>query len=349
MKTERRHELERNQLSDSLGHGIEVVRPYTRLIVGGVVAVVMLLFAWMYHNSQNRRAEAQGWEQYFQATADSMNIDAKSLADASERYPGTPVAQWSRIVLADTQLAQGASLLFQNKSEGQEKLKEAIDNYRSLIAESATRPVMERAQFGLARAHESLGELDQAREEYGALVKQSPDSPFVQVAKDRAEDLARGNTHDFYDWFAKYEPQKPQPRSPGLPGKRPDFNDPLEGMDIDTPSGGKSPLKGLEGLSPQGSPPAPGADDPARSSDKPKADDPPAAEKPAAEEPAGDSPAKQPSDDAPKGSDSDNAPKGSESKPSADEKPSVPSTDEKPKDASPLKAPPAEPDKSGGK
>ncbi len=41
MKTERRHELETNQLADSLGHWADAVRPYTNTILVGILLVVV--------------------------------------------------------------------------------------------------------------------------------------------------------------------------------------------------------------------------------------------------------------------------------------------------------------------
>jgi hypothetical protein len=55
MKTERRHELQTNQLADSLAHWIEAVRPYSRAGLALVVAVAVSIFAWGYLSVSNSR------------------------------------------------------------------------------------------------------------------------------------------------------------------------------------------------------------------------------------------------------------------------------------------------------
>jgi hypothetical protein len=62
--------------------------------------------------------------------------------------------------------------------------------------------VAERATMGLAKARESLGDLDQARRGYEAVANEFPSSPMAQMAAEHAEDLGRDKTKAFYTWFA---------------------------------------------------------------------------------------------------------------------------------------------------
>jgi hypothetical protein len=62
--------------------------------------------------------------------------------------------------------------------------------------------VAERATMGLAKARESLGDLDQARRGYEAVANEFPSSPMAQMAAEHAEDLSRNKTKAFYTWFA---------------------------------------------------------------------------------------------------------------------------------------------------
>jgi hypothetical protein len=272
MKTERRHELKTNQLADSLAHWIEAVKPYSRVGLGLVVAAVALIFAWGYLSAQNSRRDADGWQEYFDAFNSRDLLD--TLSETSERYAGTPAGQWSRLVLADIQLNDGTNRLFVEKKTARDELRQAAEKYESILIETRQPMQLQRATFGLARAHETMGMLDKAREEYRSIEKQWPDSPYVQSAQKRAKDLDQQSTKEFYDWFAKYEPARPMSKEPGTPGAKPNFLDDSslddKGLKLPSVIDDKTPLPKISG-EPQATPNG----------------DEPAADKPADDQPAG--------------------------------------------------------------
>jgi hypothetical protein len=245
-----------------------------------IVAAVALLFAWSYFAAQNSRRDADGWQEYFQAFNSRDLLD--TLGDTSERYAGTPAGQWSRLVLADFQLETGTNRLFMERKTARDELRQAAEKYESLLIETRQPMQLQRATFGLARAHETMGMLDKAREEYRSIQKQWPDSPYVQVAEKRAKDLDQQGTKEFYDWFAKYEAPRPMSKEPGTPGAKPNFLDDSslddKGLNLPSVIGDKTPLPKISG-------------EPASSDDETKsADDQPPAESPA-DSPAPDNPA----------------------------------------------------------
>lgn len=223
MKTERRHELQTNVLAHSLARWIEVARPYSRAATAVLIALVVALFAWVYLSTQSSRQQADGWNEYFDAV-NGRNPDPRELLrDISSRYAGTMVGQWSRLTLADVQLDDGTNQLLQDRKKAQDELREASEKFQALLLETSHPTIHQRATYGLARAHEALGELERARSEYRSLAKQWPESPFAAPAEARAKDLDELRTKTFYDWLARYEPPPPLSKEPGTPGKRPDF------------------------------------------------------------------------------------------------------------------------------
>ena len=242
MKTGRRHELQTNVLADSLAHWIEAAKPYGRAALATVIALAAGLFAWGYYSTQSTHRQAEGWDEYF----DAMNTrdPREGLSDLVERYAGTSVGHWARIVLADLQLDDGTNRLFVDKAGGREELQKTIEAYQAILIESNEPMLLQRATFGLARAREALGkDLAKAREEYRSIAQKWPDSPFAAPAEARARDLDRVDTKDFYDWFAKYEPPRPMSREPGTPGVRPEFlKDQLEDGGLTLPSLEGQPL-----------------------------------------------------------------------------------------------------------
>ncbi|MGD9719603.1 MAG: tol-pal system YbgF family protein [Pirellulales bacterium] len=303
MKTSRRHELQHNELADSLAHWIEKIRPYSRAALALVVAVVAAIFAWGYLAAQSSRKSAEGWSAIFNALGSPNAAD--ELADVAARYSGTQVGNWARISLADVHLDSGTNRLLTDKGVGRDQLRQASTEYRAILLDAREPMLLQRATFGLARAHEALGtpnDLDDARKEYRELVSKWPDSPYAQDAKQRADDLDRASTKEFYDWLARYEPPRSMTNEPGTPGAKPDFlKDPLEGAGVDLPSAieGSTPLPkfGTEGGPQLGTEPA--GDAPAEQ--PPASEAPPSAsapDAPAATEPAPAAPSDAPPSDA---------------------------------------------------
>jgi hypothetical protein len=232
MKSERRHELQHNQLADTLGEWAEKLKPYARLIGGLVVLLVVLSVAYAYVAGKTGGKVAAGWDEYFEA------IDANDrgrLLEVAEKYAGTSVAPWARIVAADMALSDGCFQLFNNKAEARDLLRQAANNYQTVLGDASDDMLKQRALFGLARAHESLAsleDLNQAREDYKKLLEGWPKGIYAEAAKERLNDLDRRSTKEFYDWFATYEP--PKQTSPS--GKKPEFLEESLKDDINLPS-----------------------------------------------------------------------------------------------------------------
>jgi hypothetical protein len=223
MKTQRRHELQTSVLASSLARWIETAKPYSRAALAVVIALVVALFAWAYLSTQNTRRLADGWNEYFDAV-NGRNPDPRALLlDISSRYSGTMVSEWARLTLANIQLESGTERLLQDRKLGRDELREASEKYQSLLLEASHETILQRSKYGLARAHEALGDLNRARTEYRELAAKWPKGPFAGVAKARADDLDKLATKNFYDWLARYEPPPPLSKEPGTPGARPDF------------------------------------------------------------------------------------------------------------------------------
>jgi predicted negative regulator of RcsB-dependent stress response len=225
MKTERRHELQHNALADVLGTALENVKPYTQLILGVVLAVIVMIAVWQYVQNRSTADVTHAWESYLQASAVG-NADemATELAKVSEQYPDTPAATWANLTLGDHYLSAGSLRLYSNRSDSRDDLRKAEDYYRAALEEADEPLLAQRATLGLARVYESLIELDKAREQYEALAKKWPDGPFASTAKARLEDLAETSTKQFYDWLAQTE-RTSTLDGPGTPGQRPNFDD----------------------------------------------------------------------------------------------------------------------------
>ncbi len=228
MKTERRHELQHNALADKVAAFIDAAEPYSRAILAGVVLVMALIFAYIFISTRQAEALAHGWDSFFDAMGSgNPEQTAAMLLDTADKYPDTHVAEWARLASADLTLAQSIDRALTDKADAREHIKRALELYEKL-RKSDERAIYERATFGMARAHESLNELDKARTEYEAVAKNG--GAYAGLAALRAKELNTADQKEFYDWYAKYEPKPPASK----PDKKPDFNDDSLGGPSDT-------------------------------------------------------------------------------------------------------------------
>jgi predicted negative regulator of RcsB-dependent stress response len=236
MKTQRRHELQTNVLAHSLARWVEAAKPYSKAGTALLIVIVVALFAWAWMSTQSTRRAADGWNEYFDATSGRNPDPRELLRDISNRYTGTMVAQWARLSLADSQLDDGTNRLLQDRKLANDELTEASEKFQALLLEATHPTILQRATYGMARAHEALGDLERARKEYRSVASRWPGSPFAAAAEARANDLDELGTKNFYDWLAKYEPPPPLKNEPGKPGARPSFlEEPDAGGILDVP------------------------------------------------------------------------------------------------------------------
>jgi len=225
MKSERRHELEQNQLADWLAKKIEAIKPYQNWILG---ALLLLAVGIAWYSMASRRASAQheqGWDQFYEAMAagELSPGEFEDLASDPE-YEGSSLADWAAVMAGDLRLVNGCNRLFDNKPTANQELRDAVENYRSVLDQSSSDALLQRATFGLARALEAQGNLEKAIDRYNQVSTRWPDGAYAAAATRRSEDLQRESTKEFYDQFAKFEPRPLFSDEPGVPGQRPAFD-----------------------------------------------------------------------------------------------------------------------------
>lgn len=203
MDADHRHELEKNDLAESTVAVLDRIRPHLGTILLAALAAVAAVAAWEVVGTQRAAASAQSWDACMAALGGG---NADQLADVIRRYPGTPAAQWSQLLMADAAIADGSQLLFADRAKARERLESAVGFYSAVLAERPLPLIAERATFGLAKARECLGQLDEARRGYEALVKEYPSSAVRGLAAGRIAALSRGSARQWYDWFDGWKP-----------------------------------------------------------------------------------------------------------------------------------------------
>jgi tetratricopeptide (TPR) repeat protein len=254
MKSERRHELQTNELADWLAKKIEVIKPYQNLILGAVLLVVVAIVVFVWWTGKSAEATAEGWDGFYATLArlrtNSPDFEGviSDLNEIIKQYPDASLGRWAALIAGDLRLASGSSQLFVDTFElarehpdpddqlarwaairagANEELREAVDYYLAVQKDSSEPMFRERATFGLARAREAQGELDKAIQTYQELIDKWPEGTYAEEGRHRLEDLKRPSTRQLYDRLAKFEPRKSTSGfsdEPGTPGKRLEFD-----------------------------------------------------------------------------------------------------------------------------
>src|SRR5690349_6891211 len=119
MKSEKRHQLEQNELANWLGQSIKTVEPYLKPIVVGLAIVALAFAAVTWWRGYSARGSATALNQFSTAFS-QQNIGA--LDDVAADYPGTTAAHWAALEAANLRLAEGSQLLFIDRANATQQL-----------------------------------------------------------------------------------------------------------------------------------------------------------------------------------------------------------------------------------
>lgn len=229
MKSERRHDLQNNELAGTLGVGIEKAAPYAQFIIGGVVIATVLALGYGVYSSFAKKTAAAAWTEYYFALAGG---DAETFKSIGDKHPSSDAAIWGQQTAADQYLADGIDALYRDRDQAVELIQNAIKSYET-VQQNASQPELRtRAALGLAQAQESLGELEKAKTLYQQVISDDLQPAITSVAKNRVAFIESQAGKDFYAWFDKLKP------APVAPPKMPnDLSKPPTGPDLkfDTP------------------------------------------------------------------------------------------------------------------
>jgi hypothetical protein len=191
--------LEADQIGDSVLSVIERLRPHTGAILTVAGAALAAMVAFVVVSSQAEARRAESWEGCMAALSRG---DLAAFSDVARRFPGTDAGRWAELLVADAAAADGADLLFVDRQRAEGRLRTAVDTYSALMQSRPSGLLAERIVFGLAKARESLGQIDESRRGYESLAAEFPGDPIAKLAAARAKDLSRDTTRQWYNWFA---------------------------------------------------------------------------------------------------------------------------------------------------
>lgn len=202
MKSDRRHELEQNQLADWLGHSIEQWRPHARVISWTAIGLLLIVVAVLGWSRWSSSVAMATWRDFYAAMDDNERLSA-----FAEKHSGNEAGQMAALILADRFAASAGSELFTNKTLAQDDNRKAMEWYSKVLGSPRKQMIEQRATMGLAQAKEISGDLPEATKLYEQIRQRWPNSIFAAQAQDRLRDLGKQSTKAMYDRLATYDPR----------------------------------------------------------------------------------------------------------------------------------------------
>lgn len=220
MNSERRHELQQNELAAYLERLNKALDPYKYFVVCGVAVVFCLLIGWGFFSSttEGKRSDATLGLINASAARDATGSrDAEAFAKIGDDFPDTAAGARARLYQADLYLGEGIRLLYTNRGDGEDMLDQATGVYREALDASDDILVQSRAHFGIARAAEARGDIEAAIKSYEEALAVDESKAMTKKIEGRIDSLRRPETEEFFAWFQDQDfSSTPLPPS-GLP------------------------------------------------------------------------------------------------------------------------------------
>ncbi len=211
MKTERRHELDTNDLAVRLTHGIEAMKPHATKIVVGIVAVVALVVVAVVVQRQNTAQNEEAWTEFILAsTGNTVSIEDLESLSKNEKFKNA-LGPFASLAAADQHYQKGINQLVINREVAGEHLEIAAKIYQEIKSDPNNTMIADRAAYCLALTLEAQGNIKEA-------IKQFEKAPgaWEEFGKARAKQLSKPSSQEFYTWFATAE--LPSPFASGIDG-----------------------------------------------------------------------------------------------------------------------------------
>ena len=194
MKAEHRKELVTNTLANRLGEAVQSMKegPSRGTVVVLVAAglIVILILVWRYLATSAEETDSARWFKW-----DSLTTPEQLKAFVEDKdVEGQPQGRLARLEEARRSLHEGLRQLgnIGTRKKATEEIQRAAELYDKLADECADKPLLyQQVLMGSAKAHESLGEADQARKYYLQLKDKYGETV---LGRDAAEQLQRLET-----------------------------------------------------------------------------------------------------------------------------------------------------------
>lgn len=192
MKAEHRKELMTNTLASRLGEAVQTMKEGpsrgTILVLVGAGLVVILALVWHYLSTSAEETDSARWLRWDELRSPE---ELQKLADDKE-LQGQTVGRLARLAEARRNLHDGLRDLGgvgTIRKQAQDNIQKAAELYDKLVDEFTDKPLLhQQVLLGAAKAHESLGDDEQAHKFYQLLTQKYKDTA---LGKDAEEQIRR--------------------------------------------------------------------------------------------------------------------------------------------------------------
>ncbi|MEE2934392.1 MAG: tetratricopeptide repeat protein [Planctomycetota bacterium] len=247
MKTERRHELQQNDLAVYLNKINKSIEPHSRLIAVAVGALFVAFIGYALYSSQQTGNRSVATLQLIEGVGGQ---DAEVLANINDSFPDTIAGKWAKLYQGQGYLSDGLQALYTDREEAEGLFKDAQSAFQRVLETGKDRLLVSRANLGIAQSKEAVGDLQGAKEAYEAVKAANESEAMIELANSRIEALSKPETEEFMAWFADqdFSPTMPSAADPSLPPSTtipglPDFDLP----NLESAMEGASEERDLEG------------------------------------------------------------------------------------------------------
>ena len=262
MSSERRHQLEHNELAVWLGKVNKSIEPHSKPIAAVVAVAVVAGIAWTFLTTEQLAKRSDATLQLIQAAAGG---DSEVLAKVGDTYSDTEAGSWARLYQGQQLMIQGMTALYRNREEAEILLSDAKQALQSAVNSSSNNLLASRGHYAIAQIEEALGDVTNEQGEDGESMLAAIDSyqkvidlneseAMVERAEERIAALKKPANREFIAWFSEQDfsptndPSLPPSTLPGgseIPGL-PDLDLSLPALDLGGESTSETPEGGLE-------------------------------------------------------------------------------------------------------
>ncbi len=226
MKSERKQIQESNLLADKIEQQAVKLKKALPAIVAVTTVVVLGLLAYGFYTSIHETESAKGWtELYFADT------DTAALTAISSDFKTTTAGLWAKQISGDANMSRALEKVYLDRDLAEQFYKEAIADY-SAVADKSVDPFLTgRANFGLAQAHEGMGDHEKALSFYRKVItNKAMGLELISEATKRVAWLESKPGEEFFAWYKTSRASSPvlnvNPTTPSLLPNEPNFTFP---------------------------------------------------------------------------------------------------------------------------
>lgn len=209
MKSERRHDLEENELAKDLGKSVEFLKKHLNKILAGAIIVVLAVWLVYYAVSSRRINRQNEWVSFYQSlratSLEELHAAPQQLLELSEDTGQEDLAAWAALA-AGNMAYQGAMI---DPNAAPEARREMFDQsrraYQRVVDEFGDHVhQVGHAHVGLGLVAEAEGDMTAARSQYEQAMAMASVGANAAVSRARIR-------------LAELDDLQPARLAPGLP------------------------------------------------------------------------------------------------------------------------------------